>query len=113
MDSLISFFISSAHAQAAPANQPPSAMSWIFLAVMFVALYVILIRPQQKRMKEHRNMVGQLSKGDEVATGGGIIGKITKIDDSFVKIEIAKDVEITVQKNAIQSLMPKGTYKSA
>jgi len=113
MDSLISFFISNAHAQAAPANQPPSAMSWIFLAVMFVALYVILIRPQQKRMKEHRNMVSQLSKGDEVATGGGIIGKITKIDDSFVKIEIARDVEITVQKNAIQSLMPKGTYKSA
>jgi len=112
MDSLISFFIANAHAQAAPANQPPSAMSWIFLAIMFVALYVILIRPQQKRMKEHRNMVGQLSKGDEVATGGGIIGKITKIDDSFVKIEIAKDVEITVQKHAIQSLMPKGSYKS-
>lgn len=113
MDSLISFFISNAHAQAAPASQPPSAMSWIFLAVMFVALYVILIRPQQKRVKEHRNMVSQLSKGDEVVTGGGIIGKITKIDDSFIKIEIAKDVEITVQKNAIQSLMPKGSYKSA
>jgi len=113
MDSVISFFISSAHAQAAPAGQPPSAMSWIFLAVMFVALYVILIRPQQKRMKEHRNMVGQLSKGDEVATSGGIVGKITKIGESFINLEIAKDVEITVQKHAVQSLMPKGTYKSS
>lgn len=112
MDSVISFFISSAHAQAPASQNAPDAMSWIFLAVMFGALYFILIRPQQKRMKEHRNMVSQLSKGDEVVTNGGILGKITKVGDSFLTVEIGKSIEIQVQKQSIQSLMPKGTYKS-
>lgn len=112
MDSIISFFISNAYA-AAPAGQAPSAMSWVFLAVMFLALYFILIRPQQKRVKEHRNMVSQLSKGDEVVTNGGVLGKITGIGDNFLTIEIAKGIEISVQRQAIQSLMPKGTIKSA
>lgn len=113
MQSLISFFISDAHAQAAPAGQAPSAMSWVFLAVMFLALYFILIRPQQKRVKDHRNMVSQLSKGDEVVTNGGVLGRITKIGDNFLTVEIAKDIEISVQRQAIQSLMPKGTFKSS
>jgi preprotein translocase subunit YajC len=88
-------------------------MSWIFLAVMFLALYFILIRPQQKRVKEHRSMVTTLAKGDEVVTNGGVLGKITKVGDSFLTLEIAQGVEITVQKHAIASLMPKGTIKSA
>lgn len=113
MDSVISFFVSNAYAQAPAGQQPPSAMSWIFLAVMFGALYFILIRPQQKRVKEHRAMVGQLSKGDEVVTNGGILGKITKVGDSFVSVEIGKGIEIQVQKQSIQSLMPKGTYKNS
>jgi len=113
MDRIISFFISDAHAAAAPAGQAPGALQWVFLAVMFVALYVILIRPQQKRMKEHRNMVSQLSKGDEVVTNGGVLGRITKVGDHFITLEIASNIEITVQKQAIQSLMPKGTIKSA
>ena len=112
MDKLISFFISDAHAAAAPAGQPPSAMSWIFLAIMFIALYLILIRPQQKRVKDHRNMVSQLSKGDEVVTTGGILGRITKVGDNFITLEIANNLEISVQKQAVQSLMPKGTIKS-
>jgi len=112
MDKLISFFISDAHAAAAQPGPPP-AFQWILLAVMFVALYFILIRPQQKRMKDHRNMVNQLSKGDEIVTSGGILGRITKIGDHFITLEIANNLEISVQKQAVQSLMPKGTIKSA
>ncbi len=108
----MSFFISEAVAEAGSASQAPGSMSWIFLAVMFAALYFILIRPQQKRVKDHRGMVSQLSKGDEVVTTGGVLGRITKVSDNFVSLEIAKDVEISVQKHAIQSLMPKGTIKS-
>jgi preprotein translocase subunit YajC len=112
MDKLISFFISDAHAAAAAQPGPPPAFQWILLAVMFVALYLILIRPQQKRMKDHRNMVSQLSKGDEVVTNGGILGRITKVGENFITLEIANNLEISVQKHAVQSLMPKGTMKS-
>ena len=111
MDKLISFFISDAHA-AAPAGQPPSAISWVFLALMFVVMYLFLFRPQQKRMKEHRNLISQLSKGDEVVTSGGLLGRITKVGDNFITLEVADNMEISVQKQAVQSLMPKGTIKS-
>jgi len=113
MENPMSFFISDVYAQATPAaGQAPNPMSWIFLAVMFGALYFILIRPQQKRVKEHRAMVTTLSKGDEVVTNGGLLGRITKVGDSFITLEIAQGVEVTVQKQAVASLMPKGTIKS-
>lgn len=110
MENLMSFFISDAHAAAG--SSAPSSMSWVFLAVMFGALYFILIRPQQKRTKDHKSMVSQLSKGDEVVTSGGLLGRISKVGDHFITLEIAKDTEINVQKHAIQNLMPKGTIKS-
>jgi preprotein translocase subunit YajC len=83
------------------------------LILMFVLLYFLLMRPQMKRAKEHRQMVAGLQKGDEVVTSGGTLGKVTNVGDSYVKVEIAPSVEITVQKPAIQTLLPKGTIKSA
>ena len=82
----------------------------IFLAVVF---YFLIIRPQSKRAKEHKAMLSDLSKGDEIATNGGLIGKVTKIGENFVEIEVSDGVSVRVQKHAIASLMPKGTLKSA
>ena len=72
----------------------------------------MIIRPQMKQAKEQRNMIAALQKGDEVVTSGGIVGKVSKVTDAFVVLEIAADTEITVQKHAIQSALPKGTIKS-
>jgi preprotein translocase subunit YajC len=80
---------------------------------MFVLLYFLLLRPQMKRAKEHKQMLTSLQKGDEVVTSGGTLGKVTNVGDSYVKVEIAPEVEITVQKPSIQTLLPKGTIKSA
>ncbi|HET6756067.1 MAG TPA: preprotein translocase subunit YajC [Burkholderiales bacterium] len=82
------------------------------IILMFVLLYFLLIRPQTKRAKEHRIMLDNLQKGDEVVTAGGALGRITKIGDQYVSVEIASNVEIQVQKPAIQSVLPKGTIKS-
>jgi preprotein translocase subunit YajC len=79
---------------------------------MFVLLYFLLLRPQMKRAKEHKQMLSSLQKGDEVVTSGGTLGKVTNVGDSYVKVEIAPEVEITVQKPSIQTLLPKGTIKS-
>jgi preprotein translocase subunit YajC len=83
------------------------------LILMFVLLYFLLLRPQMKRAKEHKQMLTSLQKGDEVVTSGGTLGKVTNVGDSYVKVEIAPEVEITVQKPSIQTLLPKGTIKSA
>ena len=105
------FFISNAYAQAAGGNE--SLVSLLPLVLVFVVFYFLLIRPQQKRQKEHRELVGNLAKGDEVATAGGLLGKITEVSDNFVKIEIADKVVVTVQKHTVSTVMPKGTIKSA
>ncbi len=105
------FFISNAHAQAAGGTE--SLMGLLPLVLIFVVFYFLLIRPQTKRQKEHREMVSALDKGDEVATAGGLLGKITEVKDSFVKIEIASNVVVTVQKHTVSTVMPKGTIKSA
>lgn len=102
-------FISNAYAAAAPASD---FTSFLPLIVIFVLFFFMIIRPQMKQAKEHRNMVAALQKGDEVVTSGGIVGKITKVTDTFVSLEIAESTEITVQKHAIQSALPKGTIKS-
>ncbi len=110
----MSFFISQALAEA-PAGQPPgpSPMANIIMLVVFILLfYLILWRPQAKRAKEHRELVGGLAKGDEVVTNGGVVGKITGIADEFVVLEVAANVQITVQKVAIAASLPKGTLKS-
>ncbi len=108
----MSFFISDALAAAPAAEQPDPFMSFLPLILIFVVFYFLLIRPQTKRQKEHREMVAALQKGDEVTTAGGLLGKITEVKDSFVKIEIASNVEVTVQKHTVSAVMPKGTIKS-
>ncbi|MEQ6342720.1 MAG: preprotein translocase subunit YajC [Gammaproteobacteria bacterium] len=108
----MSFFISDAWAEAAPASAAPSIMEFVPLLLIFVVFYFLLIRPQMKRAKEHKKMTEALAKNDEVVTTGGLLGKIARIDESFVTLEIADGVEIKVQRSAITALMPKGTYKS-
>ena len=108
----MSFFISDAHAQAA-AGGPSSAISLALPFILLAVFYFLMIRPQQKRVKEHKAMVEALKKGDEVLTNGGMGGTITKVGDGFVQVQIADNVEVTVQQNAIASLLPKGTLKKA
>ncbi len=81
------------------------------LVLMFVVLYFVMIRPQMKKQKEHRNMIDALAKGDEVATAGGLMGKVTKISDGFLSLEIATGVEVQIQRSAVVQVMPKGTVK--
>ena len=105
------FFISSAYAQdAAPTG---GLMSFLPLIVIFAVFYFMLIRPQMKRSKEHRQLVSQLGKGDEVVTNGGLLGRITDVSESFVTLEIADNVKIKLQRQAVTNVMPKGTIKSA
>jgi preprotein translocase subunit YajC len=88
-------------------------MSLLPLILMFVLLYFLLLRPQMRRAKEQKQMIASLTKGDEVITGGGVLGRVTKVSDGYVSVEIAPNVEITVQKPSIQTLLPKGTLKNA
>ena len=108
---ILDFFIASAHAQ--DASSQGGLMTFLPLIVIFAIFYFLLIRPQMKRSKEHRKLVEELSTGAEVVTNGGLLGRITRVDESFVTVEFADKVEIKVQKNAIASVMPKGTIKSA
>lgn len=109
----MSFLISDAWAQATPAAAQPSLMAQMLpLVLLLVVFYFLLIRPQMKRAKEHRNMLGALAKGDEVVTSGGVIGKIREIGENLIVVEIADKVEIRVQKQAITSVLPKGTMQS-
>lgn len=105
------FLISDALAQGAGGSPSPFP-SLIMLVVLFGLFYFLLIRPQQKRQKEHREMTQKLAKGDEIVTQGGVLGRITKVGDSFVSLEIAEGTEIRVQRAAVATLMPKGTMKS-
>ena len=83
------------------------------LVLIFVVFYFLLIRPQSKRQKEHKEMVSSLSVGDEIVTAGGVLGKITNLHDQFVTVEVATGVELKVQRHTISTVMPKGTVKSA
>jgi preprotein translocase subunit YajC len=109
--------ISSAYAQTAPAAAPEggglqsSLMSMLPLVLMFVVLYFVMIRPQMKKQKEHRTMVEALARGDEVATAGGLIGRVTKLGDNYLGVEIATGVEVQVQRTAIVQVLPKGSIK--
>lgn len=113
------FLISDAYAQAAPAAQagPESMLTSVgFMVLIFVVFYFLLIRPQAKRQKEHKAMIDAINKGDEVVTAGGIVGKITEMSDQYITVQVAavdgKPVEISMQRAAIQTLLPKGTIKS-
>jgi len=105
--------ISDAWAQAAP-GAPGGQLQFALLMAAFIALfYFMLIRPQQRRAKEHQALVAKLASGDEVVTSGGLLGRITEVGDTFVTLEIADGVRVKVQKVQVTQLMPKGTLKSA
>jgi len=104
-------FINNAYA-AAPAAATPDWTSFLPLIVIFVLFWFMLIRPQMKQAKEQRKMIEALQKGDEVVTTGGVAGKIVKVGDSFVALEIAPEIVVQVQKHTVQTLLPKGTLKS-
>jgi preprotein translocase subunit YajC len=103
--------ISNAFAQAAPSGDS-GFIGLLPIVLMFVLLYFLMIRPQMKRAKETKAMIEALQKGDEVITVGGVIGRITRIGDAYIGVEIAPNTEINVQKGAVQVLLPKGTIKS-
>ncbi len=105
-------FISSAYAQATTAAAPEqSLLGMLLLVLMFVVLYFVMIRPQMKRQKEHKAMIEAVAKGDEIVTAGGLIGKISKLGDTFIHLEVANGVELQVQRSAISQVLPKGTVK--
>jgi preprotein translocase subunit YajC len=113
---VIPVFISSAFAQTAPAaaasgGMESSLMSMLPLVLMFVVLYFVMIRPQMKKQKEHRAMIEAIAKGDEVVTAGGLIGKVSKMGESYVGVELAQGVEVQMQRSAIVQVLPKGTVK--
>lgn len=104
--------ISNAYAQAASGGMEGQLMGLLPIVLMFVLLYFLMIRPQMKRAKEQRSMVEALQKGDEVIAAGGMLGRISKVADAYVTLEIAPNTEISIQKAAVQTLLPKGTIKS-
>ncbi|MDQ5877323.1 MAG: preprotein translocase subunit YajC [Pseudomonadota bacterium] len=106
--------ISSAYAQAAAGAADPagSIMQFLPIILMFVVLWFLMIRPQQKRAKEHKAMLDALAKGDEIVTGGGIAGRVVKVGENFIAVELATGVEVQVQKPSIALVLPKGTLKA-
>lgn len=111
MQTIMDFFISSAHAQGA--QQGGGTSLFVMMFIMFGAFYFLLIRPQQKKQKAHAALVAAISKGDEVVTAGGMLGKVTAVSDLYVTLEIADNVEIKIQKSTIQAVAPKGTFDQA
>jgi preprotein translocase subunit YajC len=104
-------FIGDAWAQAAGGAAGGGFESIFLIIAMFAVLYFLMIRPQMKRAKEHKAMVEALQKGDEVVTAGGLLGKITRVGESYISVEVANDVEIQIQRAAVQTVLPKGTIK--
>ena len=88
-----------------------SLMSMLPLVLMFVVLYFVMIRPQMKKQKEHRAMIDALAKGDEVVTGGGLLGRVSKLGDNYIGLEVSGGVEVQVQRSAVIQVLPKGTFK--
>jgi preprotein translocase subunit YajC len=105
-------FISSAYAQAATGGSTQDTlMGMLPLVLMFVVLYFVMIRPQMKKAKEHKAMIEALAKGDEVVTAGGFLGKVSKIGEAYVSVELAAGVEVQMQRSAVVQVLPKGTVK--
>jgi preprotein translocase subunit YajC len=104
--------ISPAFAQATGSSPGGDLMAFLPMVAIFVVFYFLLIRPQQKRSKESKAMLSALQKGDEIVTAGGIVGRITKLTDAYATVEVAPNVEMTVQRSAISLMLPKGTIKS-
>lgn len=105
-------FISNAYAQAAAgADTASSLMSFLPMIAMFAVLYFIMIRPQMKKQKEHKAMIDALAKGDEIVTAGGLLGRVTKVAESFVSLEVSSGVEVQCQRSAVVQVLPKGSIK--
>jgi preprotein translocase subunit YajC len=107
-------FISNAFAQAAPAasgGAESTLLGILPLVLMFVVLYFIMIRPQMKKQKEHKALIEALAKGDEVVTAGGVLGRVAKLGETFIHVEISSGVEMQVQRSAVVQVLPKGTLK--
>lgn len=107
------FFIASAMAQDAAGEAPSLLGSLLPLILIVVVFWFLLIRPQMKRNKEHRELVSNLSKGDEIVSAGGLLGRITEVDESFVTVELADNVVVRIQRHSVAQVVPKGTFKSA
>lgn len=111
----MSFFISDAMADAAQtgqAAQGDGAFSLVMIAVIFALFYFMLIRPQNKRAKAHRELINNIEKGDEITTAAGILGRVVSLDEQYIKVSVAKDTDITLQRNAVSAVLPKGTLAS-
>jgi preprotein translocase subunit YajC len=108
-------FISTAYAQTAPAAATGSTESTLYsllpLVLMFVVLYFIMIRPQMKKQKEHKAMIEAVAKGDEVVIAGGVLGRVAKLGDNYIHVEVANGVELQVQRVSVVQVLPKGTFK--
>ena len=108
-------FISTAYAQTAPAAATGSTESTLYsllpLVLMFVVLYFIMIRPQMKKQKEHKAMIEAVAKGDEVVIAGGVLGRVSKLGDNYIHVEVANGVELQVQRVSVVQVLPKGTFK--
>ena len=105
-------FIGNAYAQAAATPAGGGIIEFLPLVALAAIFYFMILRPQQKRSKEQKTMLGGLQKGDEVVTAGGVLGRVTKVGDNYVNVEITENITVLLQKNAIQTVLPKGTIKS-
>lgn len=108
----MSLFIPSAWAQAAPAGEPNPLFTLLLFGGLFVFMYLLVIRPQQKRRKEHAKLVANLGKGDEVVTTAGILGRINRIEGSYVVLEVSDKIELKMQRESVHAVLPKGTLKA-
>ena len=106
------FFISSAYAQADAAPAPNPMFQFVILGGFILIFWLIIWRPQAKRAKEHKSLIESIAKGDEVMTSGGILGKVNRVDENYVVVEVAQGVELKLQKSSISAALPKGTIKS-
>lgn len=109
---MMGFFISDAFAEAAPQAQQPGWAGLVLPLAIFVFFYFLFIWPQQRRTKEHKKLVESIGKGAEVVTNGGLLGRVVDLDENFVLLEVADGVHIQIQRNAIASVLPKGTFKA-
>ncbi len=109
---LADIMISPAYAQAAPSLPGGDLMAFLPMVAIFVVFYFLLIRPQQKRSKEQKEMLTNLQKGDEVVTAGGMVGRISKLTEQYASVEVAPNIEVNIQRTAIAQLLPKGTIKA-
>ena len=111
---MMSFFISDVMAEGGDAAAGQGGLlGFLPLVIIFVIFYFLIIRPQVKRAKEHKKLTESVSKGDEVVTGGGLLGKVSDVNDNFVTLEIAEGTEVKIQRQSVSSLVPKGTIKSS